>query len=194
MCPGRGEVRCGVEAAELGDAAVLLDERELLVGLQHDAVEERRLVEGPGHGALHRRAVVAPDVDDQGVVELAHLLDGVEQPAHVPVGVLGEAGKHLHLAGVEPALGLGEAVPGRGRRPGAARARCRGGRCRASSGAPGSARGRRPSRRRTGPCTCRPIPWRRGAARASRRWSSRRTRASRRPAPAPRAATRPSCR
>ena len=67
---------------------------------------------------FHRGAVVAPDVDDQRVVQLAHLLDGVEQAADVPVGVLGEAREHLHLARVELLLGVAQGVPGRvGLRP-----------------------------------------------------------------------------
>ena len=111
--PRRGVVRGGVEAAQRLDAAELLDDLQLLVGLEHDAVEEGRLVEGAREGALHARAVVAPDVDDQRVVEVAHLLDLVEQPSDVPVGVLGEAREHLHLAGVELLLGVTERVPGR---------------------------------------------------------------------------------
>src|SRR4029450_6237310 len=37
--------------------------------------------------ALGARAVVAPDVDDQGVVELAEVLDGLDDPADLMVGV-----------------------------------------------------------------------------------------------------------
>ena len=165
------------------------------LGVEHDAVEERRLVERAGERALHAGAVVAPDVDDQRVVELAHLLDRVEQPADVPVGVLGEAGEHLHLAGVELLLGVAQRVPGREEVGALASARCPAGRCRASSGARASSRGRRPSRRRTGPCTCRPTPWRRGAARgvAAGRVVQE-PRLVRRPGRARRAATRPPCR
>ena len=88
MGPGCREVRRRVVAAERLDATVLLDELELLLGIEHDAVEERHLVERAGDRALHARAVVAPDVEDERVVEVAHLLDGVEQPPDVPVGVL----------------------------------------------------------------------------------------------------------
>ena len=86
--PGRGKVRRGVKAAKLFDAAELLDHRQLLLGVQHDAVEEGRLVEGTGGRAFHAGAVVTPDVDDERVVQLAHRLDFVDQPAHVPVGIL----------------------------------------------------------------------------------------------------------
>ena len=170
--PRGGEVRGGVEAAQLLDAAVLLDDLQLLVGVEHDAVEEGRLVERAGERALHAGAVVAPDVDDQRVVEVAHLLDRVEQAADVPVGVLREAGEDLHLAGVELLLRRRSANPRPGTGRGARSVRCPAGRCRASSGARGSARGTRPSPRRTCPCTCRPTPWRRGAGRGCSRWSS----------------------
>ncbi len=68
--PRRGEMRSGVFAAERLDAAVLLDERQLLIGIEHHPVEEGHLVERSGDGALHRRTVVAPDVEDQGVVQV----------------------------------------------------------------------------------------------------------------------------
>ena len=42
----------------------------------------------PVERALHAGAVVAPDVDHERVLELAHLLDRVEHAADVPVGVL----------------------------------------------------------------------------------------------------------
>ena len=114
--PGGGEVRGCVEAAELFDAAVLVDHRELLLGVEYDAVEERGLVERAGQRALHRGTVVAPDVDDESVVELAHLVHGVEHPADVPVGVLREPGEHLHLPGIQLPLGIGQTIPRRVRR------------------------------------------------------------------------------
>ena len=111
MRPGCGKVRRSVLTAELFDAAPFLDQRQLLLGVQHDAVEEGRLVEGTGSGALHAGAVVAPDVDDQRVIQLIHFLDGVEQPAHVPVSILRETSKYFHLAGVQFLLGVAERVP-----------------------------------------------------------------------------------
>ncbi len=51
------------------------------VGVEHDAVEERHLVERAGRRALQAGAVVTPDVDDQGVVQVAQGLDLVEEPA-----------------------------------------------------------------------------------------------------------------
>ena len=110
--PRGRDVRRRVVAAERLDAAVLVDQLELLLGVEHEAVEERHLVERAGGRALQAGAVVAPDVDDERVVEVAHLLDGVEQAADVPVGVLLEAAVDLHLAHVELLLLVGERVPG----------------------------------------------------------------------------------
>ncbi len=94
---------------------------KLLLGRERYPVLGGELVERAGEGALHAGAVVAPDPDDEGVVELPHLIEGVEEPAHVPVGVLLVPGVHLHLPGIEPLLVLGEGVP---RREGAV-VRCR---------------------------------------------------------------------
>ena len=75
------------------------------------AVEVGHLVEGAVHGALGRRAVVADDVVDDRVVEDLEGLQGVDDPADVVVGVLEEAGVHLHLP-LEDRLELvGHVVP-----------------------------------------------------------------------------------
>ena len=99
--------RVGVGAPGV-EPAVLLDQRELLLGREGDPVLHRQLVEGAGDRALQARAVVPEDVDDERVVELAHLLDRVEQPADVPVGVLLEARVDLHLPRIQLLLALGE--------------------------------------------------------------------------------------
>ena len=93
--------------------AVQLDERELLLGRQRDAVLHRQLVERAGERSLHARAVVTPDVDDERVVELAHLVDRIEHAADVPVRVLLEPGVDLHLARVELFERLRQGFPGR---------------------------------------------------------------------------------
>ena len=92
-----------------------LRELELdLVG-ERDAVLHRQLVERAGDGALHAGAVVAPDPEDQRVVELAQFLDGIDHPPDVVVRVLGVPRIHLHLAGVERLQVVGHVVPGRER-------------------------------------------------------------------------------
>ena len=77
------------------------------------AVEVGHLVEGALERALRRSAVVADDEVDQRVVEHAHLLERIDQPADVMVGVLHERGIHLHLA-LQRRLELGiHVIPGR---------------------------------------------------------------------------------
>ena len=123
--PGRRVVRVHDRAAPGVDAAVALGELELHLVGQRDAVLHGQLVERAGDRALHAGAVVAPDPEDQRVVELAQLLDGVDHAADVVVGVLGEAGVHLHLAGVE-GLQVARArrpTPGTPRRAASARRR-----------------------------------------------------------------------
>ena len=105
-------MRRGVVAADGLDPAVRVDQLELLLGVQDDTVEEGHLVERAREGALHARAVVAPDVEDKRVVQVAGLLDGVEESAYVPVRVLGVAGEDLHLSRVELLCVIGERVPG----------------------------------------------------------------------------------
>ena len=111
-CPGSGVVRCQQLAAPHREAAPLQQELELLLGGQRDAVQRRELVEGAAQRPLHAGSVVAPDPDDERVLEIAHLLDRVEDAADVPVGVLAVAREHLHLACVQAPVVLVERVPG----------------------------------------------------------------------------------
>ena len=62
------------------------------------AVEVGHLVERALEGAFRGGAVVADDEVDQRVVELAHVLERIDHPAHVMVGVLHERGVDFHLA------------------------------------------------------------------------------------------------
>ena len=99
--PGGRVVRSEEVPAPGLEPAVLEEEPHLLLGRQRDPVQRRQLVERAAERALHARAVVAPDPDDERVVELAHLLDRGEDAADVPVGVLRVAGVDLHLARVQ---------------------------------------------------------------------------------------------
>jgi hypothetical protein len=94
-------------------AAVLQDERELLIAREGDPVQRRRLVVAAAERPFHARAVVAPDPDHERVVELAHLFDRGEDTADVPVRVRRVAGVRLHLARVQPPLRLAQRVPRR---------------------------------------------------------------------------------
>ena len=75
-----------------------------LLGFADDAVERHHLVVGAFRSALGARAVVADDVEEQRVVQLADLLELRDEPADLGVGVLGEAGEGLHLPLEEPLL------------------------------------------------------------------------------------------
>ncbi len=94
------------------DAAVALGELKLHLVGQGDAVLHRQLVERPRDRPLHARAVVAPDPEHERVVELAQLVDRIENAADVVVGVLGVARVDLHLPGVEGLELLRDVVPG----------------------------------------------------------------------------------
>ena len=80
-------------------------------GLVLDAVADEVLAERAARAALAGGAVVAEQVEDQRVVEDAHVLQGVDEPADLHVGVLGEPGVGLHEPGRDPLLGLVELVP-----------------------------------------------------------------------------------
>ena len=56
--------------------------------------------------------VVADDVVDERVVEHAEVVERVDEPPDVVVGVLEEAGVDLHLAGEDRLELIGHVVPG----------------------------------------------------------------------------------
>ena len=101
------------EVREGGGTAPLVDVIHHLIGSADDAVERHHLVVGALGAALGAGAVVADDVEEERVVELADRLELRHQPAHLVVGVLGEAGEGLHLPLEEPLLLGGHVVPGR---------------------------------------------------------------------------------
>ncbi len=76
------------------------------------AVERDQLVEAAVHAALGARAVVADDVVDERVLEHAEVVERVDQPPDVVVGVLQEAGVDLHLARQHGLEVIRDLVPG----------------------------------------------------------------------------------
>ncbi len=110
-CPRGAIVRIHDRRAPLIQSAEALGQLELHLVGEWDAVLHRQLIERARDRALHACAVVAPDPEHEGVVELAELLDRVQHPAHVVVGVLREARVHLHLPRVERLELVGYVVP-----------------------------------------------------------------------------------
>ena len=68
-------------------AAQLIHPADDFLHVLGDGVEHRHLVEQSLHAAFGARAVIALDVDDERVVQFALRFDGVEDAAHLVVGV-----------------------------------------------------------------------------------------------------------
>ncbi len=102
----------GVVIERLGCSEVV-DPRRHELGRLHvgHTVEREQLVERAGRCALRRRAVVADDVVDQRVLEHAQVVDGVDQPTEVMVGVIEEPGIDLHLSCQHRPEIVGHVVP-----------------------------------------------------------------------------------
>ena len=106
--PADRVVVVGARRAEL----VHLAQQELGSLKRGHPVEVRHLVEGAVDGALGRRPVVADDVVDDRVVEDSEVVDGVDQPTDLMVGVLEEPGVDLHLPRQHRLELGGHVVPG----------------------------------------------------------------------------------
>ena len=91
--------------------AQLVEHREARLEVVGDAVEQPVLVDGSVRAALAARAVVRHQ-DDERVLALAGLLEVVEQPADLVIGVRQEAGVDLRHSGEQPLLVVRERVPG----------------------------------------------------------------------------------
>ena len=106
--PAHGVVVVGLRGAELVDALG----HELGRLQRGGAVEVDQLVEAAVQAALGARAVVADDVVDERVAEDAEVVERVDQPPDVVVGVLQEAGVDLHLAREHRLEVVRDVVPG----------------------------------------------------------------------------------
>ena len=71
------------------------------LGEGENSIVGGHLIEGAFQCALGAGAVVAADVDDDRIVELAHVLDGLDDSANLIVSIGNIAGKGFRLAGVE---------------------------------------------------------------------------------------------
>src|SRR5215470_14728788 len=103
--PSDGEMRIGLVAPP--DAVPF----HLLLSGEMDAVEGHHFAGSSGKRSLCARSVVAADIDDQRVVELAHVLDGLDYAADLMVGV-GEVGRiHFCLTNEQLLLYVGQLIP-----------------------------------------------------------------------------------
>ena len=84
---------------------------KLVLHRHFNAIESGELVRRAVEHAFGARAVVATDIDDQGVVELAEVFDGLDDPADLMVGI-GEVGSiDIRLLDEELLLVPTEGIP-----------------------------------------------------------------------------------
>ena len=84
---------------------------ELLLDRRIGSVEHGDLVRRAVQRAFGARAVVAADVDDQRIVELPDVLDSLDNPADLVVGVGHVGGENIHLPQEELLLIRRELIP-----------------------------------------------------------------------------------
>src|SRR5262245_59907712 len=77
---------------------------EVVLPARGITVEEQILVERALEPAFGARAVVARDIDDERVVSVEERLHGVDDPAHLVVGLRPVGREHFHHARVEALL------------------------------------------------------------------------------------------
>ena len=101
-CPGpcHRHVRVGLVGAPVVVVQSIHCQDGLDGWLVEDAVVGGHLVVRAVHAAFGAGAVVAVDVDDQRVIELALILDLLNDAANLIVGVSGVGGKYLRFAGI----------------------------------------------------------------------------------------------
>src|SRR3990172_1626962 len=91
--PTGGVMAVRVRAAQIVDVL-----ENLWNGFGH-AVEVGHLIEKTVHGAFGTRAVVSDDVEDERVVHLAEVFNGLNDAPNLEVGILAETGENFHLPG-----------------------------------------------------------------------------------------------
>ena len=98
---------CGVVCAEPQDIV----EFQLDLDGNIDALNRGHVERRAERGAFGARAVVAADIDDERVVELAQVVDGLDHPADFVVGVGHIGGEDIRLADEQLLLIGIEAIP-----------------------------------------------------------------------------------
>ena len=102
-----------VVVALTSDRAEVVDVLEQELGVLLLPVLKRGQGPGPVDATLGRRPVVTGDVDEEGVVPLAHGLDGVDEAGHLSIGVSQEGREHFHQATGHWLVPVGVVIPGR---------------------------------------------------------------------------------
>ena len=77
-------------------AAQVIHARHDLLEIFRNSVEESHLVEQALLAALGAGPIVALDIYDERIVQLPEILNSVEDPAHLVVGVTKRGGINLH--------------------------------------------------------------------------------------------------
>ena len=93
------------------DSAIVHELDRLDGRFVNNAVVGRHLVICAVQAAFRAGSVVAVNVDNQRVFELAHVLDRLNHAANLIVGVGGIAGIDLRLAGIHLLFHLAERLP-----------------------------------------------------------------------------------
>ena len=78
-----------------------------------DAVKRHHLVIGPQRTTFRAGAVIADNVDEQGVVHHAHVIQRVDQSPDLLIGVLAKSGEGFHLPRLRAFFRLAIANPRR---------------------------------------------------------------------------------
>src|SRR5579864_7450179 len=82
------------------------------LGVADDSIERHHLVVSALRSAFCTSAVIADDVDKQGVIHYAHFIQGIHQTSYLFVGMLGESSESLHLPGLQFLLFWSLGIPG----------------------------------------------------------------------------------
>src|SRR6267378_177192 len=82
---------------ERARVAPILQVRHIDLGGVNDSIQRHHLVIGAFRSTFCAGSVVAHNVNEQGVVQYAHLLKSIHQSSYLFVGVLGKTGESFHL-------------------------------------------------------------------------------------------------
>src|SRR5205809_146585 len=84
--------------------APIVQMRHIDLGGVNNSIQCHHLVIGAFRSTFCAGSVVAHNVNEQGVVQYAHFLQGINQASYLFIGVLGKTGERFHLAGFESFL------------------------------------------------------------------------------------------